>query len=194
MTGLRPVLGTILVLGLMLAAHGTWTLTKARLAQVLLERAFALELSTGRPQAAWPWADVHPTARIEVPRLGLSKIALEGGSGQALAFGPGHLTGSGEPGTADTAVYAGHRDTHFGFLGDLGRGDLVRVTGADGRQVEYRVTRARVVAWDGFAIDRHPDRPQLDLVTCWPLKAMQSGPMRLVVSAEAVGPAGVAAR
>ena len=33
-----------------------------------------------------------------------------------MAFGPGHVERTAEPGGAGTAVYAAHRDTHFAFL------------------------------------------------------------------------------
>lgn len=191
---IRLLLGAVLILGLGLAGHGGWVLAKARLAQVLLDRAFALDLATGTPHRPWPWADTTAVARIIVPRLGVSQVVLGGGSGQALAFGPARLNQSGEVGALDTAVFAAHRDTHFRFLGDLVRGDVVRVIRVDGRRFEFRVTGIRVVAWDAFGIDRHPDRPQLDLVTCWPLASIRPGPLRLVVSAEAIAPAGVAGR
>ena len=185
----RLLLCTMLGLGLVLSAKGFWILAKAQLAQVLLDRAFSRALVTRQPVKPWPWADSWPVARIEVPRLGISQIVLDGDSGQALAFAPGHLRQSGEPGSADTVVYAAHRDTHFRFLGGLVRGDLIRVTRIDGASFTYRMTEARVLRWDGFAIDRHPPRPMLALATCWPLAAIRPGPWRYVVSAElAQGP------
>ncbi|WP_163583610.1 sortase domain-bontaining protein, partial [Klebsiella pneumoniae] len=65
----------------------------------------------------------EPVARLSF--LGHGSIALRGGSGQALAFGPGHLDGTPEPGEPGTAVYAAHRDTHFAGLGGLRPGDAV---------------------------------------------------------------------
>ena len=180
----RLMLCAALGLGLLLSAKGFWILAKAQIAQILLDRAFSQALVTRQPVKPWPWADSWPVARIEVPRLGVSQIVLDGDSGQALAFAPGHLRQSGEPGSADTAVYAAHRDTHFGFLGALVRGDLIRVTRADGASFTYKMTDARVLRWNGFAIDRHPPRPMLALATCWPLAAIRRGPWRYVVSAE----------
>src|SRR5271166_1813896 len=69
-------------LGLVLFAQGVWIHAKALLAQILLDRAFAASLATGRHVKPWPWADTWPIARIEVPRLGASVIALHGSSGQ----------------------------------------------------------------------------------------------------------------
>ncbi len=86
------------LLGLVLVGQGLWIHAKALLAQVLLERAFEQTLATGAPVKPWPWADTWPVARIEFPRLGKSVIVLAGSSGQALAFGPGHVEGTPDAG------------------------------------------------------------------------------------------------
>jgi sortase A len=56
-----------------------------------------------------------------VPRLGVDEIVLSGGSGEAMAFGPSLIPGSGRLGERGTAVFAAHRDTHFAFLGTCAR-------------------------------------------------------------------------
>src|SRR5262249_44740945 len=127
-------------LGLLLLGQGVWIHAKALLAQVLLERAFAATLTSGRTVKPWSWADTWPVARIEVPRLRRSAIVLAGASGQALAFGPGHVERTPEAGEPGTAVYAAHRDTHFAFLAEVRIGDLIRVTRRDGAVLDFRVT------------------------------------------------------
>ena len=77
--------------GLVLFGQGAYIHAKALLAQVLLERAFAETIASGRVTKPWSWADTWPVARIEVRRLGASAVMLAGSSGQALAFGPGHV-------------------------------------------------------------------------------------------------------
>ncbi len=170
-------------LGLIVMSQGLWIKAKAIVAQVLLERAFSESVATGRPVKPWSWADTWPVARISVPRLRASAIALAGGSGQALAFGPGHLDRSAEPGEAGTAVYAAHRDTHFAFLGNLRPGDEIRVARGDGLVFSYWVTDSQVVDWDKPNIDLDAPGPNLALATCWPLDAKMHGPKRLVVHA-----------
>src|SRR6266480_3954822 len=71
----------------------------------------------------WSWADTWPVARIEVKRLHASAIVLAGSSGQALAFGPGHVERTPDAGERGVAVYSAHRDTHFRFLRDVAIGD-----------------------------------------------------------------------
>ncbi|WP_164066739.1 sortase domain-containing protein, partial [Serratia marcescens] len=73
---------------------------------------------------------------------GRDVVALAGDSGQALAFGPGHLPGTPQAGDEGTAVYAAHRDTHFDFLGQVRTGDAIDVLRADGRRVRFIVDGA----------------------------------------------------
>ncbi|WP_020185557.1 class GN sortase [Methylopila sp. 73B] len=191
---LRTALVAVLTLsGLTLAAQGLWIPAKAALAQVLLDRAFARTLSEGRPEKAWGWADTWPVARISVPRLGRSAVALSGVSGEALAFGPGWAPGTPEAGDDGVAVYAAHRDTHFAFLADLVVGDVIEVTRRDGRRARYRMTGARVASWDRSGIDPNAAGRGLALATCWPFGARTSGPLRYVVEATAVEDAPVTA-
>jgi sortase A len=173
----------IAALGLLLMGQGLWIQAKAIAAQVLLEQAFEDSGRLGRPVKPWSWADTWPVARISVPRLRVSAIALEGGSGQSLAFGPAHLSQSAEPGMAGTAVYAAHRDTHFSFIGELRAGDEIRVTRADGITFSYWVTGSEIVNWDRPNIDVGAAGHNLALATCWPLDGTRPGPKRLVVHA-----------
>jgi sortase A len=172
--------------GLWLIGDALYIHAKAALAQVLLNRAFAAEIAAGTVVKPWPWADTWPAARLEVPRLKARAIVLAGGSGQALAFGPGHLDGTPDPGEPGTAVYAAHRDTHFAFLGQLEAGDEIVVTRRDRASVRFRVTRTQVVRWDSSAIDPAAPGRHLALVTCWPLDSALPGPLRFVVDADLV--------
>lgn len=175
------------LLGLVLIAHGAAIHAKAVLAQILLERAFERSLATGEPVKPWSWADTWPVARIEVPRIGASAIVLKGGSGQALAFGPGLLDGTPAPGEAGSSVVAAHRDTHFSFLRDVRPGDTIRVTRSDGAIFWFRIADAHVVRWNASGIDAHAEGHWLVLSTCWPLDAAMQGDLRYVVRAQMVG-------
>lgn len=175
--------GVVLVAGLALCGQGLWIPAKAVLAQVLLERAFDRSVATGQPVKPWPWSDTWPVARITVPRLHRSVIVLDGASGQALAFGPGHVAGTPAAGDRGTAVYAAHRDTHFALLGQMRPGDAIRVDRIDGRQARFRMAGAQVVRWDASGLDPHAPGRSLALATCWPLDAKTHGPLRYVIIA-----------
>jgi sortase A len=181
------VIATLLGLtGFVLVGQGLWIHAKALLAQVLLERAFATTLAYGAAVKPWPWADTWPVARIEAPRLKKSAIVLHGSSGQALAFGPGHLEGTPAAGERGTAVYAAHRDTHFTFLADLRSGDEIRVILRSGARLRFRVVGTSVVHWNASGIDLLADERALVLATCWPFEARTAGPLRYLVHAEAI--------
>lgn len=176
-----PILALPILAGLGLLAGAAWIPAKAALAQILLERAFAASLATGRPVRPWPSADTEPVARLTLD--GRSLIVLRGGSGQALAFGPGHLAGTPEAGEPGTAVFAAHRDTQFAVLGTVEPGAVIGVTRRDGRRVRFRVTGRRIVPWDASGLDPAAPGRHLALVTCWPLDGLVQGPLRLVVEA-----------
>jgi len=173
--------------GAVLLGQGVYIHVKARLAQVLLERAFADSIKTGHPVKPWSWADTWPVARIEVKRIGASAIALAGSSGQALAFGPGHVERTAEVGERGVAVYSAHRDTHFRFLRNVAMGDEIDITRSDGRRFHYRADFSAVVDFDASGIDPATQGYELVLSTCWPFDLLASGPERYILHATMVG-------
>ncbi|MCA1411874.1 class GN sortase [Bradyrhizobium sp. NBAIM20] len=175
------------LVGLILFGDGAYIHAKAWLAQMLLERAFDRSIATGQAVKPWSWADTWPVARIEVKRIGASAIVLEGASGQALAFGPGHIQHTADAGERGIAVYAAHRDTHFRFLKDVAIGDVIDVTRSDGRHFRYRADSSAVVRFDASGIDPMAQGFELVLATCWPFDAVTSGPERYIVHATLIG-------
>src|SRR5882672_4609321 len=185
----RFVLPLLLALaGLILFGQGAYIHAKAMLAQVLLERAFEKTIDTGRETKPWSWADTWPVARIEVKRIHASTIVLAGSSGQALAFGPGHVELTADAGERGVAVYSAHRDTHFRFLRDVTIGDEIDVTRSDGKRFRYRADSTAVVRFDASGIDPQTDGYELALSTCWPFDALTAGPERYVLHATMIGP------
>ena len=96
----------LMACGAVLVGQAIWIHAKAVLAQVLLERAFAATLATGHDVKPWSWADTWPVARVVGPAAHRSAIVLAGASGQALAFGPGHVERTPEAGEPGTAIYS----------------------------------------------------------------------------------------
>jgi sortase A len=176
------------VAGLFLFGQGAYIHAKALLAQVLLERAFNETIASGRDTKPWSWADTWPVARIEVKRIGASAVALAGSSGQALAFGPGHVESTANAGERGVAVYSAHRDTHFRFLKDVKIGDEIDVTRRDGKVFRYRADSHSVVHYDQFGIDPLGGDYELVLSTCWPFDAVTGGPDRYLLHATLIGP------
>jgi sortase A len=185
----RLVLPLLLALiGLILFGQGAYIHAKALLAQVLLERAFETTIATGHATKPWSWADTWPVARIEVKRIHASAIVLSGSSGQALAFGPGHVEGTPDAGDRGVAVYSAHRDTHFAFLKNVVIGDEIDIVRSDGRKFRYRADATSIVRFDASGIDPLAREYGLVLSTCWPFGALTSGPDRYVLHATMIGP------
>ncbi len=187
MTRLASII--LAIAGLVLFGQGGYIHAKALVAQVLLERAFDETLASGHPVKPWSWADTWPVARIEVKRLHASAIVLAGSSGQALAFGPGHVELTPDAGERGTAVYSAHRDTHFRFLKDIAIGDEIVITRSDGKAFRYRADGASVVRFDASGIDPLANGYELVLSTCWPFDAVTPGPARYVLHATMIGAA-----
>lgn len=173
----------IALAGLTLFGQGVWIHAKALLAQALLDHAFVESVATGEVVKPWFWADTWPVARISLARLKAHSIVLAGSSGQALAFGPGHVERTAEAGERGIAVYAAHRDTHFRYLKDVVIGDEIAVTRRDGRTFRYRIDGAAVVRFDASGIDPFVTGHELVLATCWPFDGATRGPLRYLVHA-----------
>lgn len=164
--------------------HAAYIHAKARLAQHLLQAAWA-DTRAGKAQVRpWPWADTYPVARLTLPQQGVDLIVLAGASGRTLAFGPGHLDGTPLPGAPGNSVLSAHRDTHFAFLRHARAGEPMIVEGPDGSRRVYRVTETRVVDQHDLSVLRPTADAQLTLITCYPFDAVRpGGPLRYVVIA-----------
>jgi sortase A len=186
---MRKTLGVLAIalvgLGVWQVGHGAWIYAKASLAQILLRRAWSRALAGELDARPWPWADTRPVARLRVPVHGVDLIVLEGVSGRTLAFGPGHASGTADPGQAGTSIVTGHRDTHFRFLERLRVGDEMIVQTPARAPMRFRVREVTVVDSRSAVVRRDGEGPALVLLTCYPFDAvMPGGPLRYVVSAE----------
>ncbi|GMG81114.1 class GN sortase [Paralimibaculum aggregatum] len=177
----------LMAAGLVLAAEAAYLPAKAKVGQWLLEAAWAETLETGRPARPWSWADVAPAARLSAPALGAAAVVLASASGEAMAWGPGHVPGTAPLGTPGLAAVAGHRDTHLAFLAKLRPGDLLALETPGGGVQRYRVTRALVVDSREWRFPVALEGPRrLALATCWPFDGDEDGPMRFVLFAEEI--------
>lgn len=180
MSGRAP-LAAVLVVAAGVLLWALWIPLKSVLAQALLEQAWSRTLQGATDARPWPWADTVPAGILEVPRRGVRQVILAGASGRNLAFGPSALTAI----DARDLVLSGHRDTHFGFLGELEQGELIRLTTVTGQRL-FRVSAFEVIDSRVADLVLDPDADRLTLLTCYPLDApMAGGPLRLLVTAQA---------
>jgi sortase A len=120
--------------------------------------------------------------RLEIPRLGLSAIVLEGIEARTLRHGAGHIPGTALPVQNGNVGIAGHRDSFFRALKDIGNNDIITMTTPEGTY-RYEVEWTRIVTPDDTEVLDDPGKPALTLVTCYPFYYVGSAPKRFIVRA-----------
>ena len=179
-----------LVIALLLFSKSGYMYLKAELSQVLIERAWSKALAEGKAKEAkpWSWADTYPIAKITSKREHKSLYVLEGTSGEALAFGPGHYLGSALPAEHGDSIIAGHRDSHFSFLRNAKVGDIFSVENYKKTKATYQVEQIKIVDSSKEKLTIEKDVNRLRLITCYPFDALKSGgSLRYVLYAKLIG-------
>jgi len=123
--------------------------------------------------------------RIEVRRLGLSAMVVEGTTDSALRRAAGHILGTGMPGVPGNVGIAAHRDTFFRPLRNVRKDDVITLT-TSGAEYRYRVVSTKVVHPDDVSVLDPSAEEVLTLVTCYPFFFVGSAPDRFIVRAERI--------
>jgi sortase A len=191
----RPALVVLerLLLLVALAAFGyvAGTMGSAALYQDYESRQLDAVLRGARPAAtaATPAVTRRVLGRLEIPTLGLSTIVREGEDARTLQLAVGHIAGTSLPGAPGNMGLAAHRDTFFRRLGEINRGDLIRLVAVEGT-FTYAVESTEIVDPDDlWVLDPTPE-PSLTLVTCYPFTYIGTAPERFIVRARLVPPRG----
>jgi len=121
--------------------------------------------------------------RIDVPRLGLSYVLLEGTDSRTLDKSVGHVEGTAAVGSAGNVSVAGHRDTHFRKLEWIHRDDDIVLTDGKGSRYGYRVEWIRLFTPADIQVLDASHGPAVTLITCFPFEYVGSAPLRLIVRA-----------
>jgi sortase A len=127
-------------------------------------------------------SDHRLIGRLEIPRLRVSVIVMEGDDAATLARAVGHVPGTALPWERSNAVLAGHRDTFFRPLKDLREGDAIRLTTTRGT-FDYRVIRTEIVEPDDLSVLAPTTVQSLTLVTCYPFGYVGPAPQRFIIHA-----------
>jgi len=125
------------------------------------------------------------TARIEVPRLGMSAMVMEGVTSSILRRAAGHIPGTALPGEQGNIGISAHRDTFFRPLRHIEVGDTVLLTTMSG-SYRYRVLSTLITTPDDVAVLSPGTGESLTLVTCYPFYFVGPAPNRFVVRAERI--------
>jgi sortase A len=142
--------------------------------------AFLARLARSRLRAG------DPVGRIEIRRLGIDFVVVEGTAPGDLREGPGHYSDTPLPGIPGTAAIAGHRTTYlapFRKLDQVRPGDLIDVETPYAR-FTYRAELRRIVEPDAYEyVTARRPYDRLALTACHPL---YSAAQRIVVFARLV--------
>jgi len=122
---------------------------------------------------------------IQVPRLGLNVMVVQGDSRANLRRAVGHLSKSALPGEWGNVILAGHRDTFFRPLRNIRLGDEIRFKTRQ-RSFDYLVQSIEVVAPTDLRVLESSTGHDLTLLTCFPFYYVGPAPKRFVVRAREV--------
>lgn len=123
--------------------------------------------------------------RIEIRRIGLAAMIMEGTSDKTLRRAVGHILGTPLPGQEGNVAIAGHRDTFFRPLRNVQRDDEIRLTTLEGTY-RYLVDSTQVVAPEDTQVLDDSGGPILTLMTCYPFYFVGPAPKRFIVRAHMI--------
>jgi sortase A len=130
---------------------------------------------TALPVPATP-ALGHALGVIQIPKIHLKKVVVEGANPEQLALGPGHIPSTVMPGQPGTFGVSGHRTTHgqpFYRLNELAKGDTISIV-TRFAVYTYKVTHLQVVSPTAVEVlsnvpgDDGKPESQIVLTTCNP--------------------------
>ena len=153
--------------------------------------AAAQPVSAASPKGETALAPDSLIGRIEIPRLLLSVVVVEGVGKTNLRRAVGHIPGTALPGEPGNVGLAGHRDTFFRPLKDLKIKDEIQLSTLKG-VFKYQVVWLRVVEPSDVAVLAPSGEDELTLVTCYPFYFVGPAPKRWIVRARQVSPQMVA--
>lgn len=129
--------------------------------------------------------------RIEIPRLDVSAIVLEGVDKKTLRRGVGRIPETALPddrgngGKGGNVGLAAHRDSFFRGLKDIRKNDIVTLKTMEDTYY-YRVEWTEIVLPQDTHVLEDSGVPELTLVTCYPFYYVGSAPKRFIVRAQRI--------
>lgn len=122
---------------------------------------------------------------IQVQRLGLSVMVVQGDSPASLRHAVGHVTKSALPGEWGNVALAGHRDTLLRPLRNIQVGDEIRFRTVK-YDFDYVVESIEVVAPSDIRVLEVTSGHDLTFITCFPFYYVGPAPKRFIVRARQV--------
>ncbi|MCR6106004.1 class D sortase [Salipaludibacillus agaradhaerens] len=122
---------------------------------------------------------------LTIPKIDAQLPIFHGTDEDELEKGVGHYSNSVLPGEQDNTVLAGHRDTVFRHLGEVGKGDLLIVTTSAG-EFTYKVYNVRIVDSDDRTVIVPRPRATLTVSTCYPFQFIGHASERYILEANLI--------
>jgi sortase A len=133
----------------------------------------------------------EPIGTLEITRVGLSGVVVEGDSDAVLDRAIGHLPDTPLPWKDGNSALAAHRDTIFRPLKGVRLGDVLRLKTPHG-DFDYRVTETLIVKPEDVWVLDPTSVTTLTLISCWPFNYIGHAPERFIVRAERIPTVSVA--
>ena len=172
------VVGITLLIGV---GHEYWAMYRE---QALLERQWEQENKVVSASEQPKIIDDGLT-RVQIPKIDLDAIVVEGTTWKKLRLGPGRLVASALPGERGNSVITAHRDTFFRHIGDLQMNDEILVR-RNGEVLKFHVTGRKIVQPTDLSVLKQTKEPTLTLITCYPTYYIGPAPERLIVTSKLV--------
>jgi sortase A len=133
----------------------------------------------------------EPIGTLEITRLGLTGVVVEGDGDAVLDRAIGHLPDTPLPWHEGNSALAAHRDAIFRPLKGVRLGDVLRLKTPHG-DFDYLVRETLIVKpTDLWVLDPTP-ATTLTLISCWPFNYIGHAPERFIVRAERIPTVSVA--
>lgn len=179
---LRGAFYFFLTAGLLALIYVGYVIAQAHAYQAIQESRFEKISRTEGPR---PLMEGGVMGEIQVPRLGMKAIVVEGDSPEILQRAVGHIASTAVPGEDGNVALAGHRDTFFRPLRQIHLGDTITLKTRDG-DFQYEVESTAVVSPSYVEVLKASGGRTLTLITCFPFNYLGSAPNRFVVRAHEV--------
>lgn len=134
---------------------------------------------------AKPYPEGALVGRIEITRIGLEVMILEGIHEGTLQKAVGHFPDTPLPGQNGNVAIAGHRNTFFSGLRHIRQDDEIMLTTFSGSYC-YQVDSTKVVTPETIEVLNNRGGDILTLVTCYPFNYVGPAPKRFIVCAHRI--------
>ena len=181
----RVISLALVVIGIVLLGYVAGQYWGMYRSQQNLEAEWQRQAATVSAPGKAPISPDQLLTRLEIPKIQMDAIVVEGASRKDLSEGPGHMKQTAQPGETGNAVITAHRDTFFRHIYELTKGDQIKVR-RSGRIFTYEVTGKRIVMPEDISVIKQTNDPQLTLITCYPTYYIGPAPKRLVVFSKLV--------